>query len=62
MTDMTRKPVQLTVAAGTNDDTGDTLFALCNDGTIWALYVDDRVDARWRRVQDIPQTDEPPSR
>jgi hypothetical protein len=46
-----RKAIQITVANDPN--TGDVLYALCDDGTIWALQV--RFGQDWKIVRAIPQ-------
>lgn len=58
-----RKPVQIVTGAigepygdegkGTEEVIGHTIYALCDDGSIWRLYNDG-----WIRLSDIPQ-DEP---
>ena len=50
---MTRKPIQLCV---TNNDAGEALYVLCDDGTIWER--DYRVlsfPSGWRLHKPIPQ-------
>ena len=48
---MSRKPVQLVY-----DTAESLLFALCDDGTIWAWFPR---SGRWDRCPDIPATDVP---
>jgi hypothetical protein len=48
-----RKPIQIAVSNEAN--TGDVLYALCDDGTIWALQVEARFGQDWKTVRAIPQ-------
>jgi hypothetical protein len=47
---------QITQIAVTNDhETGDAIYALCNDGTVWCRA--DNID--WLRLPQIPQPKTP---
>jgi hypothetical protein len=55
---MMRKVIQIAVVAAPEtglDDYVDTLYALCEDGTIWQTYRDCRTGAeKWNQIQSIP--------
>lgn len=50
-----RKATQIAVVNEPN--TGDVLYALCDDGTIWALQIEARFGQDWKIVRAIPQDD-----
>ena len=51
---MTRKPVQITTV---NTDMGTRLFALADDGTMWASYVSGfrHELEQWTELRPLPQ-------
>ncbi len=55
-----RKITQITATAEPGSGS-DLLYALCNDGTLWwiAPQISGLAGNDWRRVQDIPQEDNP---
>lgn len=46
-----RQVVQIAAAAGQNVD---VLYALCDDGSVWAI-ASLKTEVPWRRLPDIPQ-------
>lgn len=54
---MTRKIIQITVSAV--PDECDTLYALCDDGSLWTLWRGDLKGPKWERMSDIPQDPNP---
>lgn len=52
-----RKVIQIAVAPANVTYAEDTLYALCDDGSIYSLYIFSS-DDEWRSVQPIPQDDE----
>jgi len=50
-----RKIIQISVST---DEDCDTLFALCNDGSVWRYLLMRDAHCTWVRILDIPQ-DEP---
>lgn len=52
-----RKIVQI-AARAEGEATAAMLFALCDDGTLWAMWVD---GGGWKKVVSIPQ-DQPPAK
>ena len=46
-----RQVVQIAAASGQNVD---VLYALCDDGSVWAI-APLKVETPWRRLLDIPQ-------
>lgn len=51
---------QITVAAGHHNSTGDTIYALCEDGTVWARNIfwdDGRIwpveEMEWKQIPGI---------
>ena len=54
-----RKIIQVATMPATPSNTyqheqPSTLYALCDDGTLWAVVA----RSRWTRVKDIPDTDD----
>ncbi len=48
-----RKIVQLATCAAEN---GHSLYALCNDGSVWEYeWLPAEDEPRWKRLADIPQ-------
>jgi hypothetical protein len=51
---MDRKVIQLCVSPEFEGEVGDVLYALCDDGTVWSLWLGaDKPE--WSRVNSIPQ-------
>lgn len=55
---MTRKITQITVSAV--PDESDIIYALCDDGSVWALWreIDGNHRSPWERMKDIPPGEE----
>ncbi|POY47463.1 hypothetical protein [Avibacterium paragallinarum] len=51
-----RKIIQISSNSNSKIINGETLYALCDDGSIWGLTA--ALDCGWVRLPDIPQ-DEP---
>ncbi|KGQ56318.1 hypothetical protein IO44_03120 [Gallibacterium anatis str. Avicor] len=51
-----RKVIQICANSNNAMINGESLFALCDDGSVWALT--ESLDCGWVRFPDIPQ-DEP---
>ena len=53
---MTRQILQIAATSGGefNDET-ESVFALCDDGTVWEVVLEARSTRRWSRLPDIPQ-------
>jgi hypothetical protein len=50
---MNRKIIQIT-AMGVTDKT-ETIYALCDDGSVWRLLVTARGVSNWHQLPDLPQ-------
>jgi hypothetical protein len=52
-----RKPIQIAISG---EPTPTTMFALCDDGTIWSHWMQGRTEEHraWQRIHLIPQDEE----
>jgi hypothetical protein len=50
---MNRKITQITVTG--NEEGEDTLYALCDDGSVWVLFIPIGGPGKWLRLPDMPQ-------
>lgn len=50
-----RKPMQITAVPET-ENRFETLYVLCDDGTIWQMYHTMSGDCVWKQVPPIPST------
>lgn len=56
MTEKKRKIIQITAAtSGHKNEMYPQLYALCDDGTLWARIFDWNSVAKWSRIEPIPQ-------
>lgn len=57
-----RKIVQIAAIPEAPNDVGECLYAVCDDGTVWAfrsqLASEIRYEKKWRRLPDVPQGDD----
>ena len=52
----TRRIVQIAIGQDGGSDYGETVLALCNDGSLWVLvWAKQPGGERWARLNDIPQ-------
>ena len=56
-----RKITQIATAGGAGDSDVETLFALCNDGTVWRTWPvirdgENTATWTWHKVAPIPQS------
>lgn len=51
-----RKIVQIAASSDTADTIG-YIIALCDDGTMWKIYIDETINGEWKLIKPIPQDD-----
>ena len=54
---MKRQVIQI-AATATDDAAADMLYALCDDGTMWELYLGGNKGLQWKEIPDVPQPEE----
>lgn len=52
---MKRKPIQI---AASQDESSASLYALCDDGSVWEMVWANTTNPPWQRLADIPQEPE----
>jgi hypothetical protein len=50
---MNRKIIQITTIG--HADSYEVVYALCDDGSVWRLFVTSSGIGDWHRIQEIPQ-------
>ena len=53
---MTRKIIQIAIDSNPTPSAAPTVYALCNDGTVWSRI--DIPSKKWSRMADVPQPPE----